>query len=73
MIGLNLDKYNELGSIRGNGLRISSAPIEFNYSCAKIADTTVLRRQSAAVNLQFFIEFRRSMIIQPLGVTVSDV
>ena len=29
VIGLNLDKYNEMGDAVGNGERIGSAPIEF--------------------------------------------
>ena len=73
VIGLNLDTYNELGSTPGNGLRIGSAPIEFNYSCVKVSSNAANTGSSADVILDFFLEYRRSMIIRPLGVTVSDV
>jgi hypothetical protein len=73
IIGLNLDTYNEFGSAVGNGVRIGSAPIEFNFSCVKIADNgAAILQHTALINLDFFIEYRRSMLIRPLGVTVSD-
>ena len=73
VIGLNLDKYNEMGNTIGNGTLISSAPIEFRYSCNKIEDSgTPANNRKAAVNLTFFIEHRRSLIITQLGVKVSD-
>ena len=73
VIGLNLDKYNEMGNARGNGTRISSAPIEFRYSVQK-SNTGVAGTESrAAINLTFFIEHRRSLILNSLGVSVSDV
>tara|TARA_R110002020_G_scaffold100495_1_gene237536 strand:- start:2815 stop:4476 length:1662 start_codon:yes stop_codon:yes gene_type:complete len=74
VIGINLDKYNPMGSTPGNGLRIGSAPIEFNYSCVKIESNGANDlKHTALVNLDFFIEYRRSMIITSLGVAVSDV
>ena len=66
VIGLMLDKYNELGNTPGNGVRIGSAPIEFKYSCEKVAN------HRANLNLQFFIEHRRSLMITRMGVSVSD-
>ena len=73
VIGINLDKYNEMGNARGNGTRISSAPIEFRYSVQK-SNTGVAGTESrAAINLTFFIEHRRSLILNSLGVSVSDV
>jgi hypothetical protein len=73
VIGLNLDKYNEMGNAIGNGERIGSAPIEFRYSCSKTRDAgTPANENSAAVNLTFFIEHRRSLVIDKMGVNVSD-
>lgn len=73
VIGLNLDKYNEMGNARGNGTRISSAPIEFRYSVQKANTGVVGTERRAAINLTFFIEHRRSLIINSLGVSVSDI
>ena len=80
IIGLNLDKRNNLGSIPGNGTRIGSSPIEFNYSRLGIipgarqgADPNgTLDGQSAEVNIDFYIVYRRSLIIRPLRVCTSD-
>ena len=80
IIGLNLDKRNNLGSVPGNGTRIGSSPIEFNYSRLGIipgvrqgADANgTIDGQSAEVNLDFYIIYRRSLIIRPLGVSTSD-
>ena len=80
VIGLNLDKRNNLGSTPGNGVRLGSAPLEFNYSRLGIipgarqgADANgTLDGQSAEVNLDFYIVYRRSLIIRSLGVDVSD-
>ena len=81
VIGLNLDKYNNLDiqdgryktATPGNGTRIGSAPIEFRYSCAKTRDAgTPANENRAAVNLDFFIEYRRSMVINNMGVNVMD-
>ena len=73
VIGMNLDKYNEMGNAMGNGTRIGSAPIEFRYSCSKTRDAgTPANENSAAVNLTFFIEYRRSLVIDKFGVNVSD-
>ena len=73
VIGLNLDKYNEMGNARGNGTRISSAPIEFRYSVQKANTGVAGTERRAAINLTFFIEHRRSLIINSLGVSVSDI
>lgn len=82
VIGINLDKYNSLDiqngryktATPGNGQRIGSAPIEFRYKCSKTRDNgTPTNENRAAVNLTFFIEFRRSLIINNMGVSVSDV
>ena len=80
IIGINLDKRNNLGSVPGNGTRIGSSPIEFNYSRLGIipgarqgADANgTIDGQSAEVNLDFYIIYRRSLIIRPLGVSTSD-
>ena len=73
VIGLNLDKYNEMGNARGNGTRISSAPIEFRYSVEKENTGVANTERRAAINLTFFVEHRRSLIINSLGVSVSDI
>ncbi len=73
VIGLNLDKYNEMGNARGNGTRISSAPIEFRYRVEKANTGAPATERRAAVNLSFFVEHRRSLIINSLGVSVSDI
>lgn len=81
VIGLNLDKYNELDmrggrtktATPGNGERIGSAPIEFRYTCSKTRDAaTPTNENRAAVNLTFFIEYRRALVINNMGVSVSD-
>ena len=74
VIGLNLDKYNSLGSTPGNGVRLGSAPLEFNYSRLAVAagDSVSGAAHLAEILLDFFIVYRRSLIIQPLGVVVSD-
>ena len=80
VIGLNLDKRNNMGSAPGNGTRIGSSPIEFNYSRLCIipgarvgADANgTTDGQSAEVNLDFYIVYRRSLIITPTGVITSD-
>ncbi len=73
VIGLNLDKYNEMGNAVGNGERIGSAPIEFRFTCNKTRNAgTPADENSAAVNLTFFIEHRRSLIIDKMGAQVSD-
>lgn len=73
VVGLNLDKYNEMGNARGNGTRISSAPIEFRYTVNKANTGAGATERRAAINLTFFIEHRRSLIINSLGVSVSDI
>ena len=82
VIGLNLDKYNSLDmaggryktATPGNGERIGSAPIEMRFSCTKTRDAaTPTNENRAAVNLTFFIEYRRALIINNMGVSVSDV
>lgn len=73
VVGLNLKKNNLMSLNPGNGTRIGSAPIEFNYQCLKHGDNAAAaNRGRAEVNLDFFIEYRRSLILRPLGVTVSD-
>ena len=75
-IGLSLDKYKELGSQMGNGTRIGSAPIEFNYSRISIGESAgaggAAASHTAEVNLIFYICYRRSLVIRQLGVDVSD-
>jgi len=76
IIGLNLDKYNAAGNTVGNGQRISSAPIEFQYSRVGIGRSGggggAANSLLAPVLLTFFIEYRRSLIIRALGIDVSD-
>ena len=75
-IGLGLQKYREMGSVAGNGTRIGSAPIEFNYSRVALGKSAgnggAASASNAEVNLAFFICYRRSLIIRQLGVDVSD-
>ena len=53
--------------------RISSAPIEFQYSRVGIGRAGVAANSLLApVLLTFFIEYRRSLIIRALGIDVSD-
>ena len=61
-----------MGNTPGNGTMISSAPIEFRYSCSKIESAVAADVRKAAINLTFFIEHRRSLIITELGVKVAD-
>ena len=73
VIGLNLDTYNKAGNAVGNGTRISSAPIMFEYSRLSTgAATGDANGMRAPVNLHFYIEYRRSLIIRPLGIDISD-
>ena len=72
-IGINLDKYNNLGSVVGNGMRIGSSPIIFDYNRLAIAANGAENGgHLASVNLDFYIAYRRSLIIRPLGADVSD-
>ena len=71
-IGLNLDKYNSLGSAIGNGTRIGSSPIEFNYNRLAIAADGFNGGHRAQVDLDFYIVYRRSLVIRALGVDLSD-
>lgn len=75
-IGLSLEKYREMGSVPGNGTRIGSAPIEFNYSRVALGKSAgnggAGSSSNAEVNLVFYICYRRSLIIRQLGVDVSD-
>ncbi len=66
VIGLMLDKYQEMGNTPGNGVRIGSAPIEFKYECEKDDNN----REN--LNITFFLEHRRSLNITKMGVNVSD-
>jgi len=81
VIGLNLKKNNSMGLMPGVGTRIGSAPIEFNYQCLKIndngagaqgTDTAASFQNIAEIDLGFYIEYRRSLVLRPLGATVSD-
>tara|TARA_R110002126_G_scaffold936_2_gene5619 strand:- start:4868 stop:6508 length:1641 start_codon:yes stop_codon:yes gene_type:complete len=71
-IGLNLDKYNSLGSTIGNGTRIGSSPIEFNYNRLAIAADGFNGGHRAQVDLDFYIVYRRSLVIRALGIDTSD-
>lgn len=75
-IGLSLMKTKEMGSTPGNGTRIGSAPIEFNFSRVALgksaANGGAASSANAEVNLTFYICYRRSLIIRQLGVEVSD-
>ena len=75
-VGLSLEKYREMGSVPGNGTRIGSSPIEFNYSRVALGKSAgnggAASSSNAEVNLVFYICYRRSLIIRQLGVDVSD-
>jgi hypothetical protein len=75
-IGLSLEKYREMGVVPGNGTRIGSSPIEFNYSRVCVGKSAgnggAAGSSNAEVNLIFYICYRRSLIIRQLGVDVSD-
>jgi hypothetical protein len=75
-IGLSLEKYREMGVMPGNGTRVGSSPIEFNYSRVCIGKSNgnggAVASSNAEVNLTFYICYRRSLIIRQLGVDVSD-
>ena len=75
-VGLSLEKYREMGSVPGNGTRIGSAPIEFNYSRVALGKSAgnggAASASNSEVNLVFYICYRRSLIIRQLGVDVSD-
>ena len=71
-IGINFDKYNALGSAVGNGVRIGSSPLEFSYNRLAIVAGADNGGHLAEVNLDFYIVYRRSLIIRSLGVDVSD-
>ena len=75
VIGIPLMKYPNLGSAVGNGERIGSAPIEIQYECEKTLSNPAAPATDtqAQIDLTFFIEYRRSMVINPQGVTVSDL
>ena len=72
LIGLNLAKINGLGPVPDNGQRISTAPIEFNYSRLAQKNAGPASDLLGAVNLTFFINYRKTLQIQALGVSVSD-
>ena len=73
VIGLNLKKYNVLAPTVGNGERIGSAPIQLKYSRVAIgAAAGAADSLRGAVNLNMFIEFKRTMLITPTGVVTSD-
>ncbi len=61
-------KQPERGSgPRGNGEMMGTAPIQIEYACNKITG-----QNDTPVNLDFFIEQRRVMVITPFGVSVAD-
>lgn len=73
VLGLNLKKYNVLAPTVGNGQRIGSAPIQLKYSRVAIGvNGSAANSLRGAVNLNIFIEYKRTMMITPTGVTVSD-
>ena len=73
VIGLCLDKYPELGAEPGNGTRIGTAPIEFNFACIKTRSNPVqVDDDYMRSDLTFFIEHRRSIVLTPLGIDVRD-
>ena len=73
VIGLNLKKYNVLAPTVGNGQRIGSAPIQLRYSRVAVgAAAGAADSLRGAVNLNIYIEFKRTMLITPTGATVSD-
>ena len=76
VIGINLDTMKSAGSVPGNGLRIGSAPIEFNYARLALARSAGNGGAAASalseINLTFYICYRRSLIIRSLGLDVSD-
>ena len=75
VVGVSLEKVPGVVA-PGNGTRISSAPIEFNYSRVALAASAgnggAASSMKAEVNLEFYICHRRSIIIRALGVDVSD-
>lgn len=72
LIGLNLAKINGLGPVPDNGQRISTAPIEFNYSRVALKQNGAADDMCGAVNLEFFLCYRKNLIITPTGVVVGD-
>lgn len=73
VIGLNLKKYNILAPTVGNGQRVGSAPIQLRYSRVAVgAAAGAADSLRAAVNLNIYIEFKRTMLITQTGVLVSD-
>ena len=61
-----------MGAIEGNGTRISSAPIECNYSRVALKDGGAGSDMLGAVNLDFYICYRKNLVITPLGAVVGD-
>ena len=73
VIGLNLKKYNVLAPTVGNGQRIGSAPIQLRYSRVAVGDSVAAANSlNAAVLLNIYIEFKRTMLITATGALVSD-
>lgn len=74
--GLNLKKYNVLAPTVGNGMRIGSAPIEYRYSRVGVGRSAgnggAANSLLAEVILNFFIEFKRTLLITSTGVSVTD-
>ena len=72
-IGLNLKKYNVLRPTLGNGMRIGSAPIQLSYSRVAIgAAAGAASSLRGAVDLNIYIEFKRTLRIHSTGVQVVD-
>ena len=72
-IGLNLKKYNVLRPTLGNGMRIGSAPIQLSYSRVAIGSAAgAASSLRGAVDLNIYIEFKRTLRIHSTGVQVVD-
>tara|TARA_R110002020_G_scaffold410331_1_gene620083 strand:- start:56 stop:883 length:828 start_codon:yes stop_codon:yes gene_type:complete len=72
VIGLSLEKMRGIGPVPGNGQRISTAPIEFNYSRVAVKQNGAADDLCGAVDLTFYINYRKSLTIQANGVSVND-
>ena len=72
VIGLCLQKMPKLGPLPGNGQRISTAPIEFHYQRLALRMNGAADDMTGAVNLTFYINYRKTLVIQSNGITVSD-
>lgn len=73
-VGLNLKKYTGIDRpTLGNGQRVGSAPLEARISRVAIgAAAGAGNSLRGAVNLNFFLEYKRQMVITSTGVLTSD-